>query len=188
MSNIRHKAVLTTHPDVMMDDCHIDLIHALVLSAKPKSILEIGIGSGATTLAMLDAVKMNGNDAFLYSVDNFGDWNGQTPEGFDRLMGQRNFYFIEAKEEDFVKGIKCPYDFVVSDADHAHTGEWFKETLALVNPGGILIYHDATSPHCPSVCSVVDQARAMGLPLMIFNKSSQPWEQCERGLLIIKKP
>jgi predicted O-methyltransferase YrrM len=186
MSNIRHKAILTTHPDVMMDDCHIDLIHALVLSAKPKSILEIGIGSGATTLALLDAVKMNGNGATVTCVDNFGDWNGHSPEGFDRLPA--GLRFVLSSEEGFVKSTDRTFDFVVSDADHAHTGEWFKETLALVNPGGILIYHDATSPHCPSVCSVVDQARAMVLPLMIFNKSSQPWEQCERGLLIIKKP
>lgn len=187
MSNIRHKAILTTHPDVMMDDCHIDLIHALVLSAKPQSLLEIGIGSGATTMALLDAMKMNSNGAKLTCVDNFGDWNGIAPEGIERLtvFGAKIF---PNNEKEYVEGCDQTFDFVVSDADHAHTGDWFDKTLALVNPSGILIYHDATSPHCPSVCSVVDQAKAIGLPLMVFSKSSQPWEQCERGLLIIKKP
>lgn len=137
-------------------------------------------------MALLDAAEMNGNGAVLTCVDNFGDWDGHSPEGFDRFPSQVRF--VAMNEKDFVAVCSETFHFVVSDADHAHTGEWFTETLALVNPGGILIYHDATSPHCPSVCSVVDQARAMGLPLMVFNKSSQPWEQCERGLLVIKKP
>lgn len=186
MSNIRHKAILETHPDVMMDDCHIDLIHALVLSSKPKSILEIGIGSGATTMALLDAVKMNGNDAQVTCVDNFGDWNFHSPKGFENFPSPVRF--VASDERKYVMSCRHTYDFVVSDADHAHTGEWFHDTLKLVNPGGILIYHDAASIHCPSVCSAVDQARSAGLTVMVFSKSSQAWEQCERGLAVIQKP
>lgn len=186
MSNIRHKSILTTHPDVMMDDCHIDLIHSLVLSAKPQSILEIGIGSGAVTMALLDAVNMNGNGASIMCVDNFGDWNGSTPEGADRIFGRVKFLLTD--EREFVLNYGKTFDFLISDADHAHTGEWFKDTLAMVNPGGILIYHDAASPYCPSVCSAVSQAKELGLSVLIFDKSSQPWEQCERGLAVIQKP
>lgn len=185
MSNIRHKPILTTHPDVMMDDCHIDLIHALVLASKPKTVLEIGIGSGAVTMALLDAVKTNDNGGVVTCVDNFGDWNFHSPEGFADIP--QEVRFIASDERKFVMGCKETYDFVISDADHANTGEWFRETLSLVNHGGILIYHDADSIHCPSVCGAVAKARAMGLPVLVFNKSSHDWEQCERGLAIIKK-
>jgi predicted O-methyltransferase YrrM len=186
MSNIRYKAVLTTHPDVMMDDCHIDLIHALVLSAKPESILEIGIGSGAVTMAMLDAAKLNGNHCVVTCVDNFGDWNGAMPDGFQKL--REEIQFVNSSEKEFASECRRAFDFVVSDADHANTGEWFDKTLDLVNPGGILIYHDATSPHCPSVRQAVENAKNMGLSVLTFNKSSHNWEQCERGLAVIQKP
>jgi predicted O-methyltransferase YrrM len=187
MNNRRHTAVIETHPDVMMDDCHIDLIAALVGAHKPERILEIGIGTGALTVALLKAIEDNGVGE-LTCVDNFGDWSEfKEPPGFSQLKG-RMTQFFNYKEEDFVD-IHCrKYGLVISDADHARTGEWVEKTMRLVKPGGFLVYHDSTSPHCPSVKKAVDWCLRSGYQVMTFNRSSQPWERCERGLSIIKKP
>lgn len=184
MNNIHHTAILEAHPDVMMDDCHIDLIRSLVLSSKPATILEIGIGTGAVTATLLKAIKTNGIGS-LTCVDNFVDWNFNTPKGFEQLEGAVEF--IQSTEEAFIDTCDRKFDFIISDADHNNTGRWFNSTLSLLNDGGILIYHDATSPHYPSVSHCLRLAGEQNLDHMVFNKSSQPWERCERGLLVIMK-
>lgn len=177
----RHSAIIESHPDVMMDDCHIDLIGAMVLSSKPKTILEIGIGSGALTMELLKAISLNGMGR-LTCVDNFGDWNFQEPKGFKRLRDRVEF--ILSDERHFVQTSRR-FDFVISDADHAHAGEWFESTLRMVTDGGLLVYHDVTNIHCPSIIGI--RAKARNLNALLFNQSSQPDERCERGLLIIQK-
>lgn len=184
MNNFRHKAVIETHPDVMMDDCHIDLIGALVLAAKPKRILEIGIGTGALTVEILRAIELNGCGT-LACVDGFNDWYFKRPPGFENL--EDRIEFIQSDEREFVKGCYTSFDFIVSDGDHANAGEWFEDTLRLVSDGGFLIYHDADSIHCPSISGIRQRAREMKLSTMMFNKSSHAHERCHRGLLVIQK-
>lgn len=179
--------IVNAHPDVKMDDCHIQLIAALVLAAKPKSLLEIGVGTGACTVAIVEAAKANCNDAEITLVDGFNDWDFKEPEGFERIAP--HVKFVQSQEKDFVleasrQGRK--FDFIVSDADHAHTGEWAKETVSLVVSGGILIYHDAC-PEWPSVEYATSVARFAGMQALFFNKSSHPWERCERTLCVLQK-
>lgn len=180
--------IVKTHSDVQIDECHISLIAALVGAAKPKTILEIGVGTGATTMALVRAANANANEAKVLLVDGFNDWHFKKPEGFDEI---RPFVaFEQAQEKDFVQDAARQgrkFDFIVSDADHAHTGEWANETVSLVADGGILIFHDA-APHCPSVMQAVGVAQASGMVSMFFSKKSHPHERCERTLCVLQKP
>lgn len=188
MSARKYHPLIECHPDVMMDDCHIDLIRALVLAAKPQRILEIGVGSGVVTAALLDAIHENGSGS-LTLVDGFNDWNFQKPAGMNQLPTQVEF--IQSLEQDFVRKSVLEnrqFDFVVSDADHAHTGEWAVDTCSIIAPGGLLIYHDATSEHCPSVATAVLVATTLAFQCLKFNRSSHAHERCERGLAVLQKP
>ena len=188
MANIRHDAILKVHPDVIMDDCHIDLIHALVLAAKPISILEIGVGNGAVTKALIRAALINDNRAGITLVDGFNDWNFDRPEGFDKI--ENHVEFVKSQEREFIMSALAngkKYDFIVSDADHAHCGEWAEATVGIVEAGGILIYHDADSIHFPSVKRSVEIAMKAGMSAIMFNKNSHLWEQCHRGLCVLQK-
>ena len=46
---------------VQVDFCHGDLIESLVKCHKPKSVLELGFGSGFTTRKILAALDYNEN-------------------------------------------------------------------------------------------------------------------------------
>jgi len=177
--------IYLTNPIVAMDDNHIQLINTLVLCNKPTSILEIGVGSGLVTKTILEALQYNQKPSILTCVDNFLDWNGQTPQGFDSFKDSINF--INSNERDFVMGCKETYDFIVSDADHHHTNEWVDETYNLLNEGGILIYHDVTNHDFRNLYDIVRYAESRQINHVIFNKSSLPYERCERGLMVMFK-
>lgn len=167
--------------EVVMDDCHIELIRALVRSAKPKKILELGIGSGAVTIAILDAVKHNQNDAALTCVDNFFDWGGVPPHGLALIHAK----VASENEGNFIASCVDKFDFIVSDADHEHSHEWADKTLLLLNRGGIAVFHDVSNPDYPNLSRVIATAESMCFQTMLFNTSSRPDERCHRGLLVV---
>jgi hypothetical protein len=50
---------------------------------------------------------------------------------------------ITSDEKDFIFSTQEKYDFIMSDADHHHTNEWFQYVYDnLLLSVGILIYHD----------------------------------------------
>jgi predicted O-methyltransferase YrrM len=177
--------IYLTDPIVAMDDNHIQLINTLAICSKPTSVLEIGVGSGLVTKTLLDALQYNQKNSTLTCVDNFLDWNGQTPQGFDSFKD--NINFINSNERDFIISCKETYDFIVSDADHHHTNEWVDKTFNLLNKGGILIYHDVTNPDFRNLYDIVRYAELHQINHVVLNKSSLPHERCERGLMIIFK-
>lgn len=170
---------------VKMDENHIDLIYSLIISSKPKKILEIGVGTGAVSLKLLNATEYNQITPDITCVDNFYDWNGQQPNGFEEFKD--NFKFVISDEKSFVESCSEKFDFIVSDADHLRTNEWVDKTLNLLNDGGILIYHDVTNPSYPNLFEIVNYVRENQINYMIFNKNSLQNERCERGLLVIQK-
>ena len=58
---------------VAIDKAHSALLYGTVLSAKPKTLLEIGIGSGFVTKTLLAGIKYNAVGK-LISVDSWNDW------------------------------------------------------------------------------------------------------------------
>ncbi len=168
--------------EVLMDRNHIGLIYALVTCTKPLAILELGIGSGAVTSAIIAAIAFNRTpDARVTCVDNFLDWGGVIPHGVTSLPVR----LFEKSERDFVESCKDKFDFIVSDADHEHSHEWADKTLRLLNPGGIAVFHDVSNPDYPNLASIIAIAESMCFQMMIFNTSSRSDERCGRGILIV---
>ena len=170
-----------------MDKNHIDLIYSLIISQKPRSILELGIGSGFLTCKILEAISYNEIHQTTFDcVDNFIDWGYNIP---DHIREIRGINIIINSEENFVKSCKNKYDFIISDADHPNCHRWITETCSLLNDGGILIYHDVTNQDFPNLKSILDHFNKLPTTYstLLFNKSSKANERCSRGLLIINK-
>jgi predicted O-methyltransferase YrrM len=178
--------ILQTNPIVAIDDNHVQLIKSLVMCNKPKTILEIGIGSGIVTKAVIDASRYNNISTFITCVDNFLDWGGKPPVGLVDLLNECTS-FVRSNEKDFIYSTAEKYDFIVSDADHQHTHEWVSKTYDLLNTGGILIYHDVTNKEYPNLYEIVRYVQRYNINHVLLNRSSLPNERCERGLLVIFK-
>jgi predicted O-methyltransferase YrrM len=177
--------IYQTNPMVAMDRNHIHMIHALITCTKPSSVLEIGVGTGLVTNSIIDAFTYNQQPVNLTCVDNFLDWNGNTPIGFEQF--QDTIKFIHANEKDFVQTHDLTYDFIISDADHHHTNEWVDKTYNLLNSNGVLIYHDVTNKDFPNLYEIVQFAKNKNIRYSIFDKSTLVDERCDRGLLVIYK-
>ncbi len=195
--------------EIMMDACHMDLICGLVASLKPSRVLELGVGSGVLTRRILQTLTNYGlNDSQLTCVDNFSDFGGKCPAhlggfpgfdsrvcdfpGFDSrvslcVMGELEFLMALRRVFGFESSPLQVFDLIVSDADHNNTHLWMDKTLEILNPGGILIYHDVLNSDFPNLRSLITQAGDKGLSHFVFSRNSVPSERCDRGLLVIRK-
>ena len=96
---------------------------------------------------------------------------------------------VTSGEREFVFGCNEKFDFIMSDADHHHTQNWFEYVYSeLLNDDGILIYHDVTLiSQFPNLIQILHRCQEFNLQHKLFNKNSLPGEACDRGLLVIFK-
>jgi predicted O-methyltransferase YrrM len=189
-------------PGVAVDDCHLEFVKGLIKSHKPKNILELGVGSGKTTVAIVDAVKYNETGDILPGyetptvtlVDNWHDWGGTRPKCADELGTKVKL--VEKDELNFVFGCRERYDFIFSDADHWNTDKWFDYVYdRLLEENGVLMYHDVSLPEnfpqgelrFPNLTNILMKCKQRGISHVHFDRSSLKTERCYRGLLCIFK-
>lgn len=176
-------------PGVKVDDAHCDLLAGLVRAQKPESILEFGFGGGGSLQAIYGAIADNGNHPDYTLVDNWKDFDGIAPPEVAK-WAHRLTEIIVMDEGEFVAASIANgdngFDFIMSDADHANTQKYFTDVYdRLLNPGGILCYHDVCN--YPNIWEIVEECKRRGLSYRVFDKNSQSWEACFRGLLVIFK-
>jgi predicted O-methyltransferase YrrM len=175
--------------DAKNEEIAVDLAHnALLLGAvtafKPERVLELGVGTGFTMGAVLQALSYN-QCGHLTAVDNWLDFGGVEPPHVQQLR-DAGAGIVTSDEETFVK--RCPansYDLLISDADHLRSDQWFDDHLRIVRPDGLLFFHDTTNPAFPNLATILTEVQRRGLHHVHFNKSTRPDERCERGWLMV---
>ena len=180
--------------DVKIDWAHAGLLEGLVLSSKPRKILELGIGGGRSLESILTGLEYNNQEYDYTLVDNWGDWGGNMPPEVTELYGQKVNKIITSNEKDFVFSCQDKFDFIMSDADHNNADQWFEYVYEnLLNDNGILIYHDVNldddwpKGNFFNLRNIYIKVKKNGISHRLFNVSSLPYEQCERGFLVIFK-
>jgi predicted O-methyltransferase YrrM len=172
---------------VAVDHAHAALLFALVMAQKPRTLLEIGMGSGKTADAILEALEFNGGGADYTLVDNWYDFGGAMPEVVRRKYEGR-IRLVSADEAGFVASCRTRFDFIFSDGDHHSAQERFEDVYErLLEDGGILAYHDVANPKYPNLARITEACVRRGIHHRLFARSSRPDERCERGLLLIFK-
>ena len=99
--------------NVAVDDCHLDLVYGLIRSHKPDNVLEMGVGSGKTTVVLIKALKKNENLKKLTLVDNWIDWKGNKPTHIQEL--EEYIDIVESDEKEFLFSCDKSFDFIFSD-------------------------------------------------------------------------
>lgn len=174
---------------IKVDVAHATLLTGLVMANKPHTILELGVGGGRSTDALLSGIAYNGRPYEYTLVDNWHDFGFKQPEQVaEKYTGKLDI--VTSDEREFVFSCNKKYDFIMSDADHSRTDQWFEYVYDnLLNEGGILCYHDVNliGPDFPNLRNIYYKSKARNLTYMLFNKNSLPDERCERGLMVIFK-
>lgn len=170
-----------------IDSAHGMLILGSLMSSKSKNILEIGIGTGFITNMLLNAIEYN-QVGKLTSVDNFHDLGGNLPNHvLDNLKTNKNIKIVAPMEErDFV--FSCgenSFDFLVSDGDHLHAGEWVDQIFKIINPDSIMFFHDINNSGYPNLKNYKIRADELNKPNFLFKESSRQDEDCSRGILMV---
>jgi len=186
---------------VKIDVAHAHLITGLVKANKPTTVLEFGIGGGESTDAILEGLEYN-QQAYKYTlVDNWHDWMpdimkrvagavGECPAGVIEKYGTR-IEIVTSTEQQYVFSCDKTFDFIMSDGDHHNADQWFEYVYEnLLNPGGILIYHDVNlfdDDAFKNLITIYTRCQEYGISHQLFNRNSLPEERCQRGLLVIFK-
>ena len=178
-----------TNTVVKVDKAHAEVLYGLVCGQKPTNVLELGLGAGESTDAILRALQQNEQPYQYTLVDNWADHGHRMPDGVMELYGSK-VSIVTANEKDFVFQCRDTYDFIFSDADHQHANEWFEYVYDhLLRPEGILLYHDINllEPFLPNLLEIYYTCIQKKYHFKLFNRNSIPGERCHRGLLAIFK-
>ena len=171
---------------VAVDKSHTMLLYGVILSHKPKTILEIGIGSGVVTKTIQYAINYN-QMGKLTSVDSWHDWQGKEPDHIPQLREMGVNIISPIPEQEFVNSCNEKFDIIVVDGDHQRGGLWADKVLSLLNGGGFLFAHDVDLPQYKTLKNYITLSNQNNYFNHTFKENSREDEWCHRGWLMINK-
>ncbi len=168
-----------------IDRNHLHFIQGLIVSAKPKKCLELGIGTGNVSQTINDALNYN-EVGDLVSVDNWCDWKGEEPPIANKLRSL-GIKVVTQEESDFIAENESQnFDFILSDGAHGSSHKNAEKLFGMLNPNGVLVAHDVTNPNFKNLYHYVDVAEKIGASTFLFQESTKSDERCHRGMLVAR--
>jgi predicted O-methyltransferase YrrM len=124
---------------------HLPTLYSLVVESKAKAILELGVRTGESTVALLEAAQATNGHVTSLDIDPCL----AAREMIGRYGLDSRWTFVH--EDDLVWGAAWdkakPWDFIFIDTSHLY--EHTKKEIALfeplLRPGGIMVFHDTTA-------------------------------------------
>lgn len=167
---------------VSIDQCHASLLYGAAVSRKPDRLLELGVGGGYATSALLAAIRFNGRGR-LTCVDSLFDWHGKMPQHLASLHVSGVKLVVQDERSFLQSCANDSFDLIVSDADHVNAGSWVEEYLRVASDGAFLFFHDTANGQFPGQKRILHVVKTRSLAHYEFTESSRPGERCERGWL-----
>ena len=126
----------TTAPGMMVGPLEGALLRLLVRLTAAKRVLEIGMFTGYSALAMAEALPQDGELICC-------DVNPETTEIARRYFSSSpDGHKIEIKlgpAKETLKTLKGPFDLGFIDADKETYGDYYDACIELVRPGGLIV-------------------------------------------------
>lgn len=160
---------------------HLFTLYNLVIELQAKKVLELGVNTGESTIALLEAVAAT--DGKLISVDINDLPNTRAMlEGYG-LAGRWDFRIMD----DLKFGAEWPqdqkFDLIFIDTSHKyeHTKKEIELFEPLLRPGGVMVFHDTVAFY-----------GGVQRPINQFRNGKKGWayknsKNCN-GLGILRKP
>lgn len=176
-------------------DRHLLSLYSLALSSHSRSVLELGVRKGTTTLPLLMSVKENSGR--LDSVD-INDTEFVCPDDLKQYWNFHKSDAIKFLEDAVIRGEK--FDFIYLDDFHSyqHVKRELELIDQLVSPRGIILIHDlmygSTEPfyHCDLTKNGSGEQWSEGGPYRaVAELNPQFWEfstlPFNNGLTLLRK-
>jgi len=164
----------------------LEVLVALVRPIAPKTMLEIGVNTGRTALALLNHVpsleRYIGVDVYEGYVPAMPVQRGEIPSRPGALAAYNpRFQLIlsEAGSLDLEPRDLPPCEAVFIDGDHSRRAVLHDTALArsVIQPGGIIIWHDYHDLGTVDVRAVLDEMHNQGASLFHVEKTWLVFEQ-----------
>jgi len=144
------------------DQCY-EVIYTVVRAFQVQNIVEIGTHRAASTIAMCQAVKDNGQTPRVWTIDNWSqmDMRAAAVDHLSRAGFGPNVELVTGSSRDVLTKLferTVDIDLVFIDGDH--TEDAVRADWALSSPHApLVLFHDAAMY---AVSRVVDEAEAAG--------------------------
>lgn len=113
-----------------------EFIKLLLMMNKPSRILEIGSAIGFSAIFMS---RFIGEDAHITTIENYPPRIKEARRNIERAGAMDKITLIEGDALLVLPELKASYDFIFMDAAKGQYGSFFKETIGLLDKGGILL-------------------------------------------------
>ena len=167
-----------------VDRCHNIFLVGSVLSKKPRSILELGIGTGSLTVSMIYALRYNGVGE-LTCVDDWSAWGGQEPAGVDEIRDGGVKMVAPICVSDYLRQCRdAAFDMVVADAIHLSSKDVLDQLERVCTDNAFMFVRNSNrSVMLNENGGIEGWLKARGNLLYHFTESTRADEHCEDGWL-----
>lgn len=151
------------------------LLYRTALQLGPGNYADVGVYRGASTTCLAAGLRDGGHHGTIYAVDLFAPlmpeirdeykhWsdNEETPQllryHFDEHYPHLDLEVYKGDSSTIGLSLQIPFKFVFIDADHSYEG-CMRDYIAwerLIEPGGMLTFHDTNLPGVAQVIAELD--------------------------------
>ena len=130
--------------EIYADENHIPIVHkevgvllqVLTKIAGAKKVLEVGTAIAYSALLFSEAM---GEDGHITTIERNKRMIPLAKENIQKAGKTENIRLIEGDATEIIKQLKEKYDLIFLDGAKGHYKYLLKESIDLLNPGGILI-------------------------------------------------
>jgi caffeoyl-CoA O-methyltransferase len=126
----------TDYPGMMVGPLEGALLRLLVRLAAAKRVLEIGMFTGYSALAMAEALPEDGQ---LITCDVNPETTGIARRYFARSAHGHKIEIKLGPARETLKTLKAPFDLCFIDADKESYGDYYDRAVDLVRQGGLIV-------------------------------------------------
>lgn len=160
---------------------HLLTLFGLVLSSAAKTVIELGVNTGESTIALLEAVAATNGKLISVDIHDFPTTR-QMLERYD-LTNRWEFHHmddIKFATEVWPKGELADLIFFDTSHQFEHTKREIEVFEPILRPGGVMVFHD-TVTHYEGVQKPINE-------FLMINKWPYENKTNCNGLGIIRKP
>ena len=122
----------------MISGSHVgNFLQILIKTSKAKKILEVGMFTGYSALKMAEALP---DDGLLHTCELMDRHVKTASSFFNKSPHKNKIQILQGEANLILEQLKInSYDFVFIDADKQNYCEYYKKSVKLLKPGGIIV-------------------------------------------------